>query len=162
MIRGYPAELVADDEYPKSPQLECALQAHSGCGLFAVVQAAGALQPDYEVVGQETYHFVAEDGSTFIVERGGWFSDAKRKFVAGPSKGRSETITAAQVEQYEKLAEKEWGKYIPGSLIREPRFIPGTKRSELPLSEYREGARYIVGWIDADGVHYFPGGKGYL
>jgi hypothetical protein len=98
------------------------------------LQAAGVLQPDYSVAERETYHFVADDGSVFVVWPAGWLSSAKREFVAGPRKGRTENITNAQVEQYRKQAEEEWGKYTPGSLLSGPRFIPGTKRKSLPVS----------------------------
>jgi hypothetical protein len=117
------------------------------------LQAAGILQPDYEVVEHETYHYVAEDGSVFIVWTGGLLTSAKREFVAGPRKGETEKISKEQVEAYRKQAEEEWGKYIPGSLLSEPRFIPGKKRKSLPLIEYRNGVPFEAGWIDEDGVH---------
>lgn len=119
------------------------------------LQAAGVLQPDYEAVAREMYHFVAEDGSVFIVSRAHLFSSFKREFVAGPRKGQTETISNAQVEEYQRLAEKEWGKYIPGTLFREPRFIPGTKRKSLPLIRYKYGIPYEGGRIDENGVHHF-------
>jgi hypothetical protein len=115
-------------------------------------QAAGLLQPDYQVAEGETYHYVSEDGSVFVVLSAGLFSSPKREFVAGPRKGQSEKITKEQVEAYRKLAESEWGKYIPGTLFSEPRFIPGKKRKHLPLMEYRHGVPYEAGWIDENGV----------
>ncbi len=119
------------------------------------LQAAGVLQPDYEVAERETYHFVAEDGSVFVVKRATLFSSAEREFIAGPRKGDTETITGRQVDDYRKQAEKEWGEYVPGSLLSEPRFIPGSKRKSLPLIEYRNGIPYDTGWIDEKGVHHY-------
>ena len=118
------------------------------------LQATGVLQPDYEVAERETYHYVAEDGSVFVVWPAGWFSGPKREFVAGPRNGETETITSADVDKYRDQAEKEWGKYIPGTLFSEPRFIPGTKRKTLPLIKYELGVPYEAGWIDEKGVHH--------
>ncbi len=120
------------------------------------LQAAGVLQPDYEVAERETYHFVDGNGSVFTVRPAGLFTSAKREFVAGPRKGQIETITSAQVDEYRRQAEQEWGKYVPGSLFSEPRFIPGSKRTSLPLIQYRNGIPYEVGWIDEKGVHRYP------
>ena len=121
-----------------------------------VFQAAGVLKPDYTVEERETYHFVAEDGSVFVVSPAGWFSSAQREFVAGPRKGQTEKITNAQVDGYRKKAEEEWGKYIPGSRVSEPRFIPGTKRHSLPWVIHKYGIPYDAGWIDEKGIHRYP------
>jgi hypothetical protein len=127
------------------------------------LQAAGVLQPDYSVAERETYHFVADDGSVFVVWPAGWLSSAKREFVAGPRKGRTENITNAQVEQYRKQAEEEWGKYIPGSRLSGPRFIPGTKRQSLPFFIHEFGVPREAGWIDEKGVHRYPNPRpGYI
>ncbi len=123
------------------------------------LQAAGALQPDYEAEARETYHYVADDGSVFIVWPAGLFSGASREFVSGPRKGQTEKLASEDVEAYRKQAEEEWGKYIPSSLFSEPRFIPGKRRKSLPLIEYRNGIRYDAGWIDEDGVHRHPNPK---
>lgn len=119
------------------------------------MQATGALHPDYAQDERETYHFVADDGSVFIVHPSGLFSDAKREYVDGPRKGQTEKIAKEQVDAYIRQAEEEWGKYIPGSLISGPRFIPGKKRDSLPLIEYRNGVPYDIGLINEDGVHYY-------
>jgi hypothetical protein len=68
----------------------------------------------------------------------------------------SEVITEAEVSKYREAAEAVWGKFVPGSLLRQPRFIPGTKRQRLPLFEDRHGVPHEAGWIDEDGVHYYP------
>ena len=120
-----------------------------------VLQTAGILQPDYSVAERETYHFVAEDGSVFVVWPAGWFSRAKREFVSGPRQGEKENITDAEVEGCRKKAEEVWGKYIPGSLLWEPRFIPGTQRTSLPLFREYRGLPQEIGWIDEKGVHYY-------
>jgi hypothetical protein len=119
------------------------------------LQAAGILKPDYEVAERNTYHFVAEDGSVFIVWPEGLFSKPKLEFVAGPHKGQTMTITNAEVEQYRKQGEREWGRYIPGNLFKDPRFIPGTKRSSVPLIKYEWGVPFEAGWIDENGVHHY-------
>lgn len=120
-----------------------------------VLKASGVLQPDYEVAEHETYHFRAEDGSVFIVHPRGLFSSARREYVEGPRKGQTERITGEEVEQHRKQAEAEFGKYIPGSLFKEPRFIPGKQRKSLPLITYPYGVPHDAGWIDEKGVHHY-------
>jgi hypothetical protein len=51
------------------------------------------------------------------------------------------------------MAEVTWGKYIPGGLFKEPRFIPGTERNRLPLTD-ESGSE--IGYIDEEGVHEYP------
>ena len=114
-------------------------------------QAAGIAQPDYETI-EAPYYFTANDGSVYTVQEGGWFTDYKRNFVAGPRAGQSETISKDQYEGYAKEGEATWGKLIDGGLFSEPRFIPGTKRSSLPIMD--EQGRNI-GYIDEKGVHRY-------
>lgn len=118
------------------------------------LQSAGIFQPDYEISAEATYHFLDSDGSVFTVKPDGWFSSAKREFVAGPRKGETETISSARATQYRKQAEAEWGRCERGNLISEPRFIPGTKRKTLPLYSEEFGDRREIGFIDEKGVHY--------
>ena len=134
---------------------QCAGLASDTAPARDALQAAGVLQPDYEVDKRQAYHYVSKDGSVFVVWPAGLFSGAKREFVAGRRKGQTEKITKEQVEAYRKLAEEEWGQYIPGTLLSEPRFIPGKKRKSLPLIEYRDGVPYEAGWIDEKGVHRY-------
>jgi hypothetical protein len=61
---------------------------------------------------------------------------------------------------YRKQAEREWGKYDPGSLTREPRFFPGTKRKSIPYFEYKHGIRFEAGRIDQEGIHRYAVPKG--
>jgi len=77
-----------------------------------VLQTTGILQPDYSVTEQETYHFVAEDGSVFVVWPAGWVSSARREFISGPRHGQKEGMTNAEVNVCRKKAEEVWGKYI--------------------------------------------------
>jgi hypothetical protein len=121
-----------------------------------VLQISGVLKPDFEVTERETYHFRADDGSEYVVNPGGWFSSPERRYVAGPKKGQIEKITNEEVEEHRKRAEAEFGKYIPGSLIKGPRFIPGKQRSSLPIIIDKRGIPHKAGWIDEDGVHYYP------
>jgi hypothetical protein len=72
--------------------------------------------------------------------------------VAGPRAGQKEAISAADVDKYREEAEKIYGKYIPGGLFSEPRFISGTKRSTLPLVGPNGGQ---IGHIDKNGVQYY-------
>jgi hypothetical protein len=119
------------------------------------LQATGVLQPDYEAAERETYHFRAEDGSVFVVHPSGLFSSAKREYVEGQKKGQTEKISDAEVEQHRKQAEAEFGKYIQGSLFKEPRFIPGKRRKSLPLITHPNGVPHEAGWIDEEGVHHY-------
>ena len=118
------------------------------------LQTLGVLQPSYQVGDSAVYHFAADDGSIFVVHEGGWFSSPKIEFVAGPRKGQTEKLSSTEVEQYRNRAEQEFGKYIPGSLISQLRFIPGRQRTRLPLYDENRGVRREIGWIDASGVHY--------
>jgi hypothetical protein len=115
-------------------------------------QAAGIAQPDYVQI-DAPYYFTAQDGSVFTIKMPGWFGSYKRNYVAGPRAGQTETITDFQFEVHKKVAEVTWGKYIPGGLFREPRFIPGTKRKSLPLTDERGNE---IGYIDEEGVHQYP------
>jgi hypothetical protein len=120
------------------------------------LRTLGVLQPDFASTGDAEYYFKDSGGSVFIVKPAGWLSGAKREFIAGPRKGQTETITKAEEESYRAEAEKVWGKYIPGTLTRSPRFIPGTKRKTLPVySDDEHGVRLETGWVDEDGVHYY-------
>jgi hypothetical protein len=120
-----------------------------------VLQTTGILQPDFSVAERETYHFVAEDNSVFVVWPAGWISSARREFISGPRQGQKEEMTNAEVEECRRKAEEAWGKYIPGSLFSQPRFIPGTNRSTLPLIRDYRGLPQEIGWIDEKGVHYY-------
>jgi hypothetical protein len=118
------------------------------------LQAVGVLQPDYYVLEGAEYYFATKDGAVFVVWTGGWFTSARREFIAGPRKGDSEKISNQDVKRYTALAEKKWGRYIPGGPFREPQFMPGTERKSLPLVEVDEnGFRRSAGWIDEKGVH---------
>ena len=119
-----------------------------------MLQAAGALQPDYYVFEWADYDFVSDDGSVFTVHPSGWFSRAKRTFVAGPLKGQTEALSKEQVSEYRKKAEEKWGRYIRGTIFSQPGFIPGTERKFLPLFEIYYGVPYEAGRIDETGVHW--------
>ena len=120
------------------------------------LQAAGVLGPDYEVLERESYQFAAEDGSVFFVRPAGIFTNAKREFVDGPRKEDTETITNAQADEYRSQAETEWGRYVPGTPLSGPRFIPGTKRRRIPFFIHEYGVPREAGWIDENGVHRYP------
>jgi hypothetical protein len=119
------------------------------------LQAGGIFQPEYIVAEWAEYYFVADDGSVFTVQSSGWFRSAMRVFVAGRRKGNTERISNEKVEEYRKKAEEKWGKYIPGTLFSQPRFIPGTERTSLPFFEYPYGFPQEAGWIDETGVHRY-------
>jgi len=118
-----------------------------------VLQAAGALQPEYNVAERMVYHFSSEDGSVFVVHPGWLFASASVEYVEGVRKGETQKITSPEFEQLKRQAEQKWGKYIPGSLLSEPRFIPGTERKTLPLIREEDGIE--IGWIDEMGVHRY-------
>ncbi len=115
------------------------------------LRGAGVLRPGYTVVESSPYHFVAKDGSVFVVWPRRWLSSAKLEFIAGPRKGQTVRLTNLQVDRYRKLAEKIWGKLIPGGFLSDPRFIPGTKRKKLRYFSNERG----VGWIDEKGIHFY-------
>ena len=121
-------------------------------------QAAGIVQPDYTEVGYAEYYFVADDGSVFTVQKG-WLWGGTRVFIAGPRKGQTESISSEDVQKHLHDAEEQWGHYIPGTLFREPRFIPGKQRTRLPFIKYKDGVPYEAGWIDETGVHLNPIGN---
>jgi len=126
--------------------------------LKEALQQTGHLQPDYEVNGEFAYYFVDKQGNVFVVQEAGWFTSAKRIYVAGPRAGESVSITSKEVERYRREGEKVWGKYIPGSLFREPRFIPGSARKRLDLIQVTDRG-YRMGYIDEDGVHWYNNGE---
>jgi len=115
-------------------------------------QAAGVVQPDYKVF-DAPYYFTAYDNSVFIILKGGWFSSPEVKYVAGPRAGQTRESNQAYVEYCQKKADAVWGRLIPGSLFREPRFIPGTKRKKLPYTNLL--GNEILGYVDEDGVHFY-------
>ena len=119
------------------------------------LQATGVLQPTFTDLGEQEYHFVADDKSVFIVKRG-WLSDPKREYIAGPRQGQVETITDAQADEHQKQAESVWGKRIRGSLTTPPRFIPGSKRKTLPIYDDYYGVPREIGYVDEEGPHYYP------
>lgn len=74
------------------------------------------------------------------------------RFVAGPRKGESIIINNDEVKELRATFEAKFGKYIPGSLIRGPKFIPGTDRKQLPIFD----KDFVpIGYVDEDGAHYF-------
>jgi hypothetical protein len=96
------------------------------------LRAGNVLGPELEVERQETYRYKADDGSTFVVWPSTFWKNAKIQFIDGPRRGEEHEISDGDVEVYKTLAEKTWGKYIPGVFGR-ARFIPGTERSTLPI-----------------------------
>ena len=96
------------------------------------LRAAGVLQPEFVVEEWAEYYFVAKDKSVFIILIP-WIGSSKMVFVEGPRKDQEKAISEATVDRFRRIAEKKWGRYIPGTLTREPRFIPGTERKALPL-----------------------------
>lgn len=84
-------------------------------------------------------------------------------FVKGPRKGQERQITQAVVDRYRKIGEKKWGRYIPSTLFKDPRFIPGTERKRIPLYIEENGLLREAGYIDEKGVHRYPFlGPGYI
>lgn len=120
-------------------------------------QAAGVLQPEYHIAVWEDYHFVAPDNSVFVVQPrqiGLWpvGTTPRRVFIAGPRAGQTESLSDREVEDYRREGQAKYGRYIPGGLFREPRFIPGTHRRQLPI--YNDWNQE-TGYIDENGVHRY-------
>jgi hypothetical protein len=65
------------------------------------------------------------------------------------------SFQSAEVEEHRKQAEKEYGRYVPGTIFKDPRFIPGRQRKTIPLTVYKHGVPYDGGYIDEDGPHYY-------
>jgi hypothetical protein len=105
---------------------------------------------EFVVTQWEDYHFVAEDGSVFTVQRSGLFRGARRNFVAGPRAGQSESITWVEEALYEAVGEALYGRHIPAGLFNRECFIPGLLRDRIPLTD-EYGRR--IGYIDEDGPH---------
>jgi hypothetical protein len=125
------------------------------------LQSLGILGPTYEVRSRMTYTFEADDGSLFIVWPAGWIRGASIEFISGPRTGEKVSISTAEVDRFRIAAEKIWGRYIPATIFRQSRFIPGTKRKSIPyytIDEY--GLEREAGWVDEDGEHptnsFFP------
>jgi hypothetical protein len=111
---------------------------------------------------------MAEDHSVFVVQTPGLLDyaaglvklgprwTARVSFITGPRKGQAEYISAAELAEFQQLAEAKFGKYIPGSLFRDPRFIPGTDRTTLPYYEIDfRGGMHLEGYIDETGIHRY-------
>jgi hypothetical protein len=122
------------------------------------LQAAGIAEADYSSLGEFDYTYVDEDGSVYVIEEPGWlnfFGSPKKKYIASPKKGKEETISQEEVEAHREEAEAKWGKFIPGNLFNEPRFIPGTERKTIPAFDFGPSGRLIdSGYVDEDGVHW--------
>jgi hypothetical protein len=100
------------------------------------------------------YYYTDGLGSVFTVESSGMvFKDYTRRFIAGGRAGETESINEQDYKWYQQLAETKFGKYIQGTLLTKPRFVPGTERKTVPLLD--EGAN-VIGWIDEDGPHENP------
>ncbi len=119
------------------------------------LRAAGVVQQEFTVLEEMDYYFVAEDGSVFVVLTS-WLWGAKKKFIEGPRNGQEQQITSQAVEKYREIAEKKWGRYVPGTFFfSEPRFIPGTDRKTLPFYIEEYGVPRKAGYIDEKGVHRY-------
>jgi hypothetical protein len=121
-------------------------------------QAAGVVQPDYTPIDAD-YFFTDRDGSVFYIrlhdgiwDLWGAVGTPRRIFITGPRAGQSDTLSPANLVQYRMEAQLRFGLYIPGSLLRPPRFIPGTERRTLPIID-SDGWR--IGYIDESGPHYY-------
>jgi hypothetical protein len=117
------------------------------------VEAAGVGPFAFRVEQEATYYFTMEDGSVFYLQYYEWpasmFANSRRVFVAGPRRGETEQVTNAQVAEIMAEGERLYGRYIPGGLFSDPRFIPGTLRRTLPVNE--NGRR--IGYLDENGFH---------
>ena len=119
------------------------------------LQLSGIAYPDYAVVGEFAYAFEADDGSVFTIYVPGslnFWSTPYIQFHSGPRAGQVQYISMKDVEEFKKLAEKTWGKYMPGGIFCSPRFVPGTSRKTLPIfNQYGQQ----TGYVDENGIHEF-------
>lgn len=111
--------------------------------------------------GRIDYTFVAGDGSVFVVSPGHSGSrlpwgdgpmSPQRIYIGGPKKGRTEQITSAAVQDYQKQGDSVWGKYNRGGLFGTDTFTPGTHRQIIPWTNILGRP---IGWIDETGPHLF-------
>ncbi|MDB5387986.1 MAG: wapA 3 [Planctomycetaceae bacterium] len=118
------------------------------------LQGAGILHQDFQTLDRP-FFFADGCGSVFVVDLPGFLNftgSPKMRFVAGPRKGESIIINNDEVKELRATFEAKFGKYIPGSLIRGPKFIPGTDRKQLPIFD----KDFVpIGYVDEDGAHYF-------
>ena len=97
--------------------------------------------------------------SVFWLESGNWIYSPRMHFVGGPLDGQEEIISSEEYKYYEEQYHQAYGRYIPGGLFRDPKFIPGSKRSTLPLYK-SDGSG--CGYIDEDGPHWEPLQRPYI
>lgn len=90
------------------------------------------------------------------MREGGVFSSPARVYVDGPRKGQTEKISDREFDEYRQHVEKEWGKYIPGTLWSEPKFVPGRQRDSVPYIIFDDGVPFEAGVVDKNGVWYHP------
>jgi A nuclease of the HNH/ENDO VII superfamily with conserved WHH len=140
-------------------------------------QMAGVLPPQ-ETIVNATYFFTASDGSVYYVrypsELRSFFEGAGQiltlgysgatspeiAYVAGPRAGRTQSISTAEATLYQLRGEELYGRVVGGTgIFSSPRrFIPGTLRATLPITETDvvRGTTRNVGYIDEDGEHRYP------
>lgn len=115
---------------------------------------AGAPSGKFTEGPHQDYYFAGLDGSVFTVTPQGLFSTGRRNYILGPKKGQSESLTCGQVNEYRKLGEELYGRYVPATwfLGNQPRFIPGTIRKTLPIMDPTGTTQW--GTLGPDGPSY--------
>ena len=118
------------------------------------LQALEIAHPDRVPINGTYYH--TDGGGVFVIQTPAWFglfSGPKKVYVAGAMEGRSFDIPTGLVDYYQREGERLYGRHIEGGPFRQDRFIPGTLRRRLLLTD-RDGR--IIGHIDETGEHYYP------
>jgi RHS repeat-associated protein len=119
--------------------------------LNAAIQGA---RPQYVVEAQADHYFSAGLGSVYIIQEPGslnFWSSPTMLWLTGPHAGESWVISDSEARRHRREAERRFGRYIPPGYFSGPRFIPGTERRRIELTN---GQNRVIGYIDETGVHH--------
>jgi hypothetical protein len=74
----------------------------------------------------------------------------RRSTAVGMAPGQVQKINNLSVSIHRTIAEQKYGRYVPGNIFKEPKFIPGTDRQSI---EYIDSGGFPAGTINDKGVH---------
>ena len=126
---------------------------------------AGAPSGKFTEGPHQDYYFADLEGSVFTVTPPGIFSRGRRNYILGPRAGETDDLTCGEANEYRKLGEELYGRYVPAVWFRgnQPRFIPGTMRETLPIMDPSGSIQW--GTLGPKGPvynrHYYSGTQSY-